>query len=241
MIEASRAADIPGLVLNPNAKIDVWKIGHEQQPVFIVDQALIDAEAMVEFACASATFGPPPLTSSYPGLIAQLPGNYRPNILAALRRPLEGLFGDTPGPRVTSYGFYGLATVPHAAMTPVQLIPHVDAVRMHAYATIHFLSAAHYGGTAFYRHSATGLEVITPAKGQVGYQIRATELEAHEGRPQSELQALYEEIAYIEPVFNRLILYRASQLHSARMAGVDTLPDDPRTGRLTANLFVNTE
>ena len=241
MTEAARAADIRGLALNPNAKINIWKIGHEQQPIFIVDQALIDAEAMVAFACARTSFGPPAPESHYPGRIAPLPDSYRPNILAELGRALEVVFGHPPGVGKESHGFYGLANIPHAAMTPDQLIPHADAVHPHAYATVHFLNATDYGGTAFYRHKATGLEVVTPARSEASFQIRAVELEAHKGRPPSELQALYEEIAYVEPVFNRLILYRASQLHSAKMTGVDYLPEDPRTGRLTANLFVNTE
>ncbi|WAC46841.1 DUF6445 family protein [Asticcacaulis sp. SL142] len=239
MMHASRAVDIPGVALNPNARVEIKKIGHEQQPVFIVDQALINVEAMVAFAAEHTTFGPPPSTSRYPGRVAPLPASYMPNILAALRRPLESVFGYVAGPRPTSFGFYGLATVLTADLMPDQVIPHADATQPNAYASVHFLSAHDYGGTAFYRHKATGLEVVSPAKSQASYQQRNAELEAYKGSPHSKLQALYEEIAYIEPVANRLILYRAGQLHSAKMAGVDTLPDDPRTGRLTANLFVN--
>ena len=239
MTEVPTAAILPDLALNLKARIEVLKIGHAQQPVFIVDQALVDADAMVEFASTRATFGPPP-TSYYPGLVAALPVNYMPDILTALRRPMERVFGNAIPP-FSQFGFYGLATIPHSAMSPGQLIPHADAVHPHAFATVHFLSRTDLGGTAFYRHKATGLEVVTPSQGEASYRIRQAELEAHQDRPQAELQALYEEIAYIEPVFNRLILYRASQLHSAKMTGVDVLPPDPRTGRLTANLFVNTE
>ncbi|MBW8880098.1 MAG: hypothetical protein JF615_01370 [Asticcacaulis sp.] len=239
MAAPSPRAHLPGLALNPKARIEVRRIGREQQPVFIVDQALVDADAMVEFACSDGAFAPPAPGSLYPGRIAQLPSNYLPDILSALRRPLQSVFGYAPGPSLPAFGFYGLTTLPPAAMEPEQVIPHADAIHPHAYATVHFLRACDYGGTAFFRHRATGLEVVTPANVEACNRTRTAELEAHAGRPYAELQALYEEIAYIEPVFNRLILYRASQLHSAKLTDAGTLPDDPRTGRLTANLFFN--
>jgi hypothetical protein len=230
---------LSGLALNPNASLETRRIGRDRQPVLIVDGALVDADAMVGFACAHTSFNPPAPPSQYPGRIARLPANYVRDVLGGLRLALADLFGFRKDPRPFASGFYGLTTLPQAAMAPEQVIPHADAVRPDAYATVHFLNAADYGGTAFYRHKATGLEVVTPLNSEACHQIRNAELEAHKGQGHGALQALYEEIAYIEPVFNRLILYRASQLHSARLADVDDLPDDPRTGRLTANLFVN--
>ncbi len=241
MTVASSRIDLPGLALNPDARIEVVRIGDGKQPVFIVDNALVDGAAMAAYAGADSTFGAPAPGSHYPGRVARLPGNYMPAILAAARRPLEGLFGYALSPAATVFGHFGLATVPPAALTPEQAIPHVDAIRPQAFATVHFLGGAEYGGTAFYRHKATGMEVVTPANRDAGYRTRNAELDAMAERPRSALLALYEEIAYIEPVFNRLILYRANQLHSAKLAPVDSLPDDPRTGRLTANLFINTQ
>jgi len=230
---------LSGLALNPGARIEVLTIGDGRQPVLIVDEALVDARAMAEYAAETAIFAAPPADSSYPGRMARLPVNYLPAILSAFARPLHGVFGYAAGPETTAFGFFGLASVPQSALTPEQSVPHVDAVRPHAFASVHFLGGPEFGGTAFYRHKATGIEVVTPDNAEAGFRKRNAELDALKGQSQAELLALYEEIAYIEPVFNRLILYRANQLHSAKLAPVDSLPDDPRTGRLTANLFVN--
>jgi hypothetical protein len=231
---------LPAISLNREAHIDIWKIGAENQPIFVVDNALADPSVLIDYALHNANFDAPPQKSFYPGVVALVPDIYRDNVLAALFRPMVGVFGMIPSTRGKSYGFFGLTTLNHSDMSPRQRAPHVDSSRMNSFATVHYLSESSFGGTAFYRHKATGLEVVTPATNDRFNRTRQQELDAEDGTP-LDLADIYEEIAYIEPKFNRLILYRAGQLHSARLDQGAALTDDPRTGRLTANLFFNTE
>jgi len=230
---------LPPVTLNRDAHIEVWKIGREEQPVFIVDNALVEPEALVEFA-RQASFVTPAPGSYYPGLNALLPDNYLPTILAALQRPMVELYGMVSNMQPPAFGFFGLATLAPEAMALRQALPHTDTHRANSLACVHFLGGLQFGGTAFYRHKATGFEVLTPIRSHPFTQTRTRELAERDGQSPATLHDLYEQTAYVEPVFNRMILYRAAALHSAKLENTADLSDDPRFGRLTANLFINT-
>ena len=50
---------------------------------------------------------------------------------------------------------------------------------------------------------------------------------------------MFERIADYEAVFNRMLVYRSRNLHSASLAPSFVGSADPRTGRLTLNLFLH--
>jgi len=50
---------------------------------------------------------------------------------------------------------------------------------------------------------------------------------------------LYQQTAAFEAAFDRLLVYRSRSLHSGQIRSAEALSDDPRAGRLTANIFVN--
>ncbi|ESQ77456.1 DUF6445 family protein [Asticcacaulis sp. AC402] len=231
------AADI---ALNPNPHIEIWKFGHDNEPVFIADNVLADPDALLASARMDS-FGAPPQKSWYPGLVAPVPDLYRKIVLDVLRRPMAQVFGMHPDYNAGSYGFFGLTTQGPDDMSPNQVAPHTDTHRLHSFATVHYLSHGDFGGTAFYRHKSTGFELITPSRSAKFAHFRRQELAERAGKPLSEIRDLYEEIAYVEPRFNRLILYRAGQLHCAKMGEGIQLSKDPAAGRLTANLFFNSE
>ena len=229
---------LPPLSLNRNARIDVRRIGEEQQPVFVVDEAFNGCEDLVEFAAQSA-FVTPTAGSYYPGLNAHLPSNYLSTLLPALERPLTEIFDALPGRLGRAYGFFGLTNLSPAQMAVRQSLPHTDSANARSFATVHFLSAS-FGGTAFFRHKATGFEVVSNVRANEFQTVRTREINSHDGRPRETLSDLYEEIAHVEPAFNRLILYRATQLHAMRLENAEALNTNPKSGRLTANTFLNT-
>ena len=55
---------------------------------------------------------------------------------------------------------FSLVTTPPANLTYLQRIPHVDSLFPNQLAFIHYLFRANLGGTAFYRHRATGFESV---------------------------------------------------------------------------------
>lgn len=224
----------PSLLLNPGAQLRVLPLGKEREPLLVVDNVLGDMEALVDIA-ARQTFVPPGSDSYYPGLNARLPAAYIPMIMSALAAPLTSIFSVPSAAQQNVFGFFGLATTPREAMSRAQAAPHIDAFHIHGIAGVHYLTGEHFGGTAFYKHKATGFERISPSRSHIYQRARKTEIEAHA----APIDDLYEEIAYFDAVPNRLLVYRAGQLHSARLAAGKALPTDVRNGRLTANFFFN--
>ncbi len=233
-------AALPEPDFNPNASVEFLSVGADQEPVVVIDNVLLNPDVMIEYA-AQASFGLPPETSRYPGLVAPLPDSYRIQISELLRRPMTGTFGVHPSFRPANYGFFGLATTLPKDMLAAQTAPHIDSHRLNSFATVHYLSRNPFGGTAFFRHKATGYEVVTPIRSDGYRRKRRQELDEYKDRPLADILDLYEEIAYVEATFNRLVFYRANLFHSARMENNSNLSDDPRKGRLTANMFLNTE
>jgi hypothetical protein len=233
-------APLPEPVFNADARIEILRVGESQEPVLVVDDVLTNPDTLIDYA-AQARFDLPPPASRYPGLVAQLPGSYRTQAAELLRSPMAGTFGAPPNFRAGHYGFFGLATLAPQVMEPAQAAPHIDSHRLNSFATVHYLSRSPFGGTAFFRHKATGYEVVTPIRSDGYRRLRRQELEEHKDRALDAIPDLYEEIAYVEAVFNRLIFYRAGLFHSAVLKNSAGLNDDPRAGRLTANMFFNTE
>jgi hypothetical protein len=230
----------PDPVFNPDARIEVLRAGNTQEAIIVIDDVLLNPDSLIEYA-AQARFALPPATSRYPGLVAQLPDSYRVSLAEVLRGLMARTFDTHPQFRPTNYGFFGLATVQPQAMTPAQAAPHIDSHRLNSFATVHYLSPTLYGGTAFFRHKATGHEVITPIRSDGYRRLRRQELEERKDQQLDAVRDLYDEIAHVDAAFNRLIFYRAGLFHSARLENASGLTDDPRTGRLTANMFFNTE
>jgi hypothetical protein len=228
----------PVLTLNPQAQIEIIRFGSEGQTVLVADDVLLDPQAMVSHA-AQLSFGTPPAGSKYPGLMAPVPQTYISLLADVLRQSMVQVFGMHPDLPLKTYGFFGLATLGVDQMTKAQVAPHTDAHRLNSFATVHYLSARPQGGTAFYRHKASGLELITPIRSDKFSYLRRQELAGADDAPVRE--AFYDEILSIDPRFNRLILYRAGQLHSAKLDPAAPLSASPADGRLTANLFFNTE
>lgn len=233
-------AALPDPIFNPDARIDVLRAGKTQEAIVVIDDVLLNPDVMIDYA-ARAAFALPPATSRYPGLVAQLPDSYRASLAEVLRGLMARTFETHPHFRPANYGFFGLATVPPQTMTPAQAAPHIDSHRLNSFATVHYLSHSPYGGTAFFRHKATDHEVITPIRSDGYRRLRRQELEERKDQQLDAILDLYEEIAYVEAVFNRLVFYKAGLFHSARLENTEGLTDDPRTGRLTANMFFNTE
>lgn len=214
--------------LNPHLTLTVQSLGQEAQPLVIVDEVLTDPQALIVEADAAAFRTPAP-GSRYPGLNAPLPDAYKAVVATALLPRLLPIFGVTPQP-LPLFGFFGVATQGWADMAVRQAAPHIDAFNLNSFASVHYLFAGDLGGTAFFRHRASGHELITPSRSYSFERARRLELDGFEGTGAAARGQFYEEIAAVEPRLNRLIFYRAGQIHYGQV----------RSGegrRLTANLF----
>ncbi|EGF92041.1 histidyl-tRNA synthetase, class IIA [Asticcacaulis biprosthecium C19] len=225
------------LHLNPAAHLEIRRVGREQQPLVIVDNVFTNPDILVA-AARTAKFEMARHTR-YPGLNAPLPAGFMQSLMPALQQMMTKVFGIPPTLRMTHFGFLGLPTLPPEALEPIQKIPHQDTPEHNRLASVYYMSVP-TGGTGFFRHRATGYEVVTPDRRAHYVATVSAELEAGGAALTRHVSAetpYFELIDWVPAAFNRLILYRSNALHSALIDGVP-LSDDPATGRLTANLFL---
>jgi hypothetical protein len=225
------------LAIHPDFRIQKLRIGRDEAPLIVVDNLVANADELVELA-ASKTFGD--VASYYPGVRAKVPLTYQHFMIERLREMLADTFELAGALRFTACHF-SLVTTPGEKLTHMQRIPHVDSVFMNELAFIHYLFKRDLGGTAFYRHRATGFEYVNQER-KAGYMQHVEAERIGPDSPPPEYingdTPLYELLNRQEGAFNRLLVYRRTSLHSGALAK-DFVPDlDPRTGRLSINGFL---
>lgn len=218
---------------NPDhPSVTVKRVGQSQQPVVVIDDFHPEPDRLKAFA-ATLQFGQ--LSPYYPGLQAEMDPRHLQPVERVFLPILKEVFGLTSGLGIAQCT-YSLVTVPDAQLQPIQRLPHVDTTDARRIALLHFLCPREAGGTAFYRHRATGLEVLDEAA--FAAYSKAVE---KEGMPKPGYMRgpddRFEMIGHIEAKPNRAILYRSQLLHSGFIPEDLTFSDDPQTGRLTLNTF----
>ena len=231
--------ETPLFRISADARMEMRRVGREGHPLLIIDNVMSEPERLIEIA-RTAVFERPAHTR-YPGLNAPLPDYYGQGILSVVNPLLARGFGMPAHLRKTMFGFLALATQPPEDLEPIQKVPHHDSPDPFRIAMVHYLCQDMAGGTAFFRHKATGFEGVD-ARRRPDYVREATaELEAAGGQLTRHVTGEtpnYEMIDFAELKFNRLIIYRSHVLHSGLLEGAH-LTDDPLTGRLTANSFID--
>ena len=228
--------------LNPRPTVSLQRLGQEQEPVLLVDNVLLDAAGLIDYATWEVAFTPVANPDGgYPGLRAPAPLNYVENVVRALSPIVERAFGLGGVALSNVECSLSLTTTPPTALTVQQRTPHIDTTYPLQFAWLHYLCPPGHGGTSFYRHRATGFETLDDAQAPVYDAVRAREL-AERAPPLRYADAgsdRYEAIGSCAATFNRLAIYRSCLLHSGDIPDGVPLIADPRRGRLTANIFVN--
>jgi len=224
---------------HPEIRITQQVIGREHAPLLIIDNLLADPERMVRKA---ATRQYVKMATMFPGIRAPAPASYETFLESTLNPLLRECFGLEPGRFVFPMCHFSLVTQPATRLHFLQRIPHIDSVNRDGLATVHYLFRDGWGGTDFYRHRKSGFEYVDEQRHGAYFECLA-----QEGRVDEDEQAgyidgdtsLFERVAGVEGVFNRLIVYRRNSLHSGRIANDRVLPADPATGRLSINAFID--
>lgn len=225
---------------HPSFKFQSLRIGREQAPLVVIDDFADSPDSLVDHA-AGKVFAD--VASYYPGIRAKVPLSYQQFVVATLRPIVAEQFGLNAAGLRFSACYFSLVTTPPAQLAYLQRIPHIDSLMPSELAFVHYLFRANHGGTAFYRHRATGFESVDAArKAEYWRQVEAEQNSPH--APDAAYihgdTPLYEETARQDGVFNRLLLYRRNSLHSAAL-GPDFIPSaNPRIGRLSLNGFLTT-
>jgi len=214
------------------------RFGERQNPVVVIDDFTGNVGAIVEMAAALAPF-PPDEVSYYPGLRRFITRGdadaytYAVDLLQRAGPYIVGAFAFQSFDWIEAS--FSMVTTPPAALTPPQRAPHFDNTDPNELAVLHYLSDT--PGTAFYRQRFTGIEQVDDAnRDEFVTHARACAL-GSTGYVQGS-DAHYEQIGLVEGIADRLVIYRGALLHSGVIPPGTILSDDPRQGRLTANLFV---
>jgi hypothetical protein len=227
------------LDLHPDIRIQQLTIGAEKAPLIVIDNFVADPQRLVRRAAARQFRSG---GVNYPGIRIEAPLGYQHLFRDRLRNMLHDVFGITGTSLAFPMCHYSLVTTPTEQLKPLQRIPHIDSTDGRGLATVHYLFTTNLGGTAFYRHRATGFEVIDASRQETYYR----HIEQLIRDPRS-LQAGYingdtehfEQVDSVAGVFNRMLVYRRNSLHSGSIPA-DFIPDpDPLTGRLSINCFID--
>ncbi len=228
----------PMFALHPSPRHHVLHVGADQEPVLIVDDLLRDPEGMLGWAQTGTAFQRQE-GDFYPGIRKPLDIAYASAMYAHLRELLLATFGAGADAAVTPVScVLSLATMPEAALRPIQSVPHFDSVERNLIASVHYLCDERFGGTSFYRHRSTGFESMD-AQRLADYAPRLKQEVMRQGaRSFTYIRGdttLFERTASVDAKFNRAVFYRSSLLHSGDIAVDAGLSPVPRRGRLTAN------
>lgn len=219
-------------------RIQKMLIGRENLPLLVIDNLVADPDELVQDAI-SKHYAPP--HSFYPGVRAKAPLSYQRFVVGELRSVINEFF-ELENPSLQfNMCHYSVVTTPPTQLTPIQRIPHVDANDRRGLASIHYLFKADLGGTAFYRHRATGFEYVDEARRNTYYPLLEQELAGPLAPGAEYIDAdtkLFERIDIQAGVFNRMLVYRRNCLHSGVPKPGIPLNRDPASGRLSINSFL---
>ena len=220
---------------------DAHVLGHEAQPLVVIDDLVDDPEALIALAEADPPFVAQP-TDYYPGIRKPISNTYSDILLQKVEPVLRDVFGlehqYQPQVRLSAFS---LTTTQPQNLRPIQCVPHIDNHAPNQFAVVHYLCQEKFGGTSFYRHRSTGYETITAERLEHYFKVLKQEVMADDSAGRDYINGntrLFERIARIKVRFNRALIYRSCSLHSGDISAAVGLSSDPRVGRLTLNSFI---
>jgi len=230
------------LAVNERLSVETLYVGHERQPVLVVDDCLRDPDALVRYAVHEARFQSSP--AMYPGIVAPAPDAYCESFLNAMGPLIGETFGVQVETAFLTNCFFAIVTFSAEQLHFRQRLPHIDDYGSGVIAMIHYLCDEFQGGTGLFRHRATGYESLTEEKYKHLQSLIAQDI-ASNGPIAPEYMStnnrLFEQTACIQAKFNRLVVYRGSILHSMLVDAKTKLDPNPLVGRLTINSFLRFE
>ena len=212
-------------------------IGQERQPLLVIDNVFASPEQVFE-AAASKSFTY--VANNYPGVRTKVPLSLQQFLLGDLRAECAQVFNLSVS-HFTSCHFSLITTRPEQ-LSYLQRIPHIDSMMENQLALVLYLFKRDQGGTAFYRHRKSGFEFVDLERKDEYYR----DLEEEERSPEAKALTgyisgdteFYERIGRQAGVFNRMLVYRRTSLHSADLGPELEISSNPRVGRLTLNGFL---
>jgi hypothetical protein len=236
-------SDMKNIKVNPNFTVQKISIPGTLLHVMIIDEFLLNTDAVTHFAHNIAYFNPMFADSTlFPGVRDKMPMPYT--------RLLQDFFEEIILPDIKPESSYqshfqssllSLVTCAPSQLAVNQKMPHVDSCNSSDYAFVHYLSSKEFGGTSFYCYKKRNLIEFTQDKKSILPEIISNVTDRpndHSGYITSST-SLFEKILSVEAKFNRLIIYPANVLHSAHLSSPDSYCGDINQGRLSISSFAS--
>lgn len=227
--------------VNKDTQLEVLTVGNEETPVMIIDDFALSTVDIINEACQNSDFQQDK-DSYYPGLRSILPFQYTVDVLQPIFNAIRKLYNiPTNLKLVPQTSCFSLITKKEEDLEFLQSLPHFDTSRPYYFAILHYLNEAEHGDTGLFRHIDTGFEKIDEHRVE-RYLTSANDsmknvepAKASYISDSTEQYELYHTISY-KP--NRLVIYPGNLLHSTLVSPETDIDSNPRTGRLTANVFI---
>lgn len=225
-------------MLHPELSYKFYNVGREETPLLVIDNFIQDAYSLVDFCIANTNFNK--VDNFYPGLRMAAPGMYIHAINHYLAELLSNIFGLPQNKIAGGKSLYSMVVTPPDQLEINQCLPHIDSYLNGDLACVHYLCDKEKGGTSLYRHKKTGYEKITSDTIDHYKQSVVDEgaLKFDQKSYMNGSNNYFEQIAEVDAMFNRMIIYPSNILHSGNIAADFNFDPNPATGRLTLNSFI---
>ena len=227
-------------MFNPTPRIEALHIAGRHH-VYVVDDALQDPHALVDYAATHADAFRELSVNGYPGPELRMPESFSAQLDAFVATHFRARCGVRRTVRM--YSRLALTLTPPAQLAPGQSICHIDRLNDSAdqrvlASVLYLFQDPRLGGTSFYAPKRPPAEII-PLIDDAG-RMDAASFEAKYGIAPGYMtasNAWFEKLLTVPARFNRLIVYEGTLFHSGEIAHPELLDADPRRGRLSLNGF----
>lgn len=220
------------------ANIECYKVGNEQQEVLRVDNYLKGAQALKEYAVQKNEFAR--ADSFYPGIRMAVPQEYTIALVRNFGFFMEQFFQLQVRQIKSAVSKFSIVTTRPNQLDLLQRIPHFDSPSRKGLAVVHYLQSIPSMGTTLYRHIPTGFEYVDEHRYSQYMKNIEERFSSEDEYPEGYINGStdqFEEIASFDAIFNRLVMYRGTSLHSGRIGTDYNFDPSPATGRLTITSF----
>lgn len=220
--------------------VSLQRIG-DVAPCVIVDDALLDPQAVVDIASAHQEAFSRPVDNAYPGLELPLPESVIQQFADQFEQHTASLLQVE---RVLqASGRLSIATLRAHELSAIQRVCHRDRLftgpgQRAIAAVLYLFHDERLGGTSFFRSRGSSEETELLMRDLARNDAHA--LRQLAGQPAGYLtssNAHFELITTVNPRWNRLIWYDGAEFHGSQIQDSELLTADPSYGRLTLNLF----
>ena len=226
----------------PSPKVSLQPLGEGAHCV-IIDDALLDPQAVVDVAVAHREAFSQPADNAYPGLELPLPDPVVQQFAEQFR--LHAASSLRVSEVLQAFGRLSIATLLAHELSALQRVCHRDRLfigpgRRAIAAVLYLFHDEQLGGTSFFRSRGDSAETDSLMRTLANDDEVASDL--LKGQAPGYLTCSnqqFELTATVAPRWNRLIWYDGAQFHGSHIVDPTRLSADPASGRLTLNLFMH--